>query len=325
MRLNIQLQISILSIATLLAISPAARAAATAPFRVAVNGSPIVFAGAAPMETRGALLVPLRGVFEAMQATVNYNRDTHTVTAQKGSTSVILPLGSILATVNGQDCTLSEAAEMVNGTILVPLRFIAQTLGGTVEWNRTDNHIDITTPEPHLAQLPPPPQTGSVTGQITGVYADTVPQQITLRLNGQACTVPVTSHTTIVVSREGRPDRPIALDALRAGEQATVQRGDDGTADAITVSQGVLYGTLKSIRAADSAGRRLITLNDGISVELAPDARFQMNGRNILVSDIMPNERVLIRLPDNSDEGDEVQVNPGNGPDDPVHAIYRPR
>ena len=71
------------------AILPSTRAVADQPIGVQVNGNPVNFTGAPPVEVNGSVLVPLRGVFEAMGAGVNYDSTVHTITAKKGSEVVI--------------------------------------------------------------------------------------------------------------------------------------------------------------------------------------------------------------------------------------------
>lgn len=83
----------------------------------------------------GSTLVPLRGVFEALKADVKWDQKTQTVTATKGSSIIVLTIGKSTATVNGKIVTLSAKAEIINGSTMVPLRFIAEALGAKVEWD----------------------------------------------------------------------------------------------------------------------------------------------------------------------------------------------
>src|SRR5665647_2854462 len=68
---------------------------------VILNGSKMKFE-VAPRIENGRTLVPLRAIFEAMGASVEWNETTRTATAHNSSTTVILPLGSTSPTVNGQ-------------------------------------------------------------------------------------------------------------------------------------------------------------------------------------------------------------------------------
>lgn len=300
----------VLATASALALFPGVGALAAEPIHVDVNGTPVSFAGAPPIESNGSVLVPLRGVFEAMGASVNYDSAAHAITAKKGSQVVVLPLGSTTASVNGQPSTLSQPARVVDGTTLVPLRFVAEALGGNVQWQAAQNTVAITTPEEHLSQLPAPPGSGTVIGQLTGIYTNTNPQQITVRVNGENTTIPITNDTLIVRSQPGTAGQQVALNDIQIGDQVTVRRDDQGYASNITATYGELRGTVKSVGRLPDGGH-VVTLNDGTTVELAPDAILRMNGREIRMSDVMPDEHVLIRTNPDNNYGYALILNPG--------------
>ena len=267
---------------------------------VTVNGASIAFAGTPPREVNNAVLVPLRGVFQALNATVNYNPVTRVINAQKGSATVVLPLGATSATVNGQTQALSQPAQVVGGTTLVPLRFVAQALGAYVEWHAASSTVEIKTAEPHLATLPAPPGHGAFEGQVTGVYANTVPQTLTVRVNGQNTSVPIADATILLRSEVGQPATQVALSQITPGDEVRVQRDGQGGVLSVTATFGSVTGTVKSIGRLPN-GDPVVTLNDGKTMELTPDAPVTMGNRRIALSDIMPDERVVIRTnPSNS-------------------------
>jgi len=282
-----------------------------APISVTVNGNPVSFSGTPPMEQRGSVLVPLRGVFEALGASVDYNAATRTINAQKGSSYVVLPLGSTAATVNGQTRTLSQPATTINGTTLVPLRFVAEALGAYVDWRAATSTVAIQTGESHLSTLPPP--TGrTITGQLTGVYTNTNPQQITVRVNGENTAIPITSDTIVLKSEPGQPGVQVPIRDLAPGDQVTVQRDSDGNAVSVASTYGEVRGTLKSVgRLAN--GNHVVILNDGTTVELTSDAEVTMNGRQVALNDILPDEKIRIRTNPSNSLGFHVYVNPGDG------------
>ena len=96
-----------------------AGARAAEPIHVVINGTPLAFAHTPPMQVKGSTLVPMRDIFEALGATVKFDKAAQTVYGQKGQTAIILPLGALTATVNGQPQTLPQPAELVAGTTLV--------------------------------------------------------------------------------------------------------------------------------------------------------------------------------------------------------------
>ena len=88
-----------------------------------------------PQIMNGRTMVPLRAIFEAMGATINWDGNTQTVTATKSDTVVVLKIGSTSPTINGKIVTIDQPGVIVNGRTLAPLRFVAEAFGGKVEWN----------------------------------------------------------------------------------------------------------------------------------------------------------------------------------------------
>lgn len=107
---------------------------------IVVNGTQMQFQQP-PVERAGRVFVPLRGVFEHLGATVVY--DDGTINATGNGRNVSLRIGSNQATVNGQTQTLDEAPFLVGSSTLVPLRFIAQALGASVDWNNNSSTVTI--------------------------------------------------------------------------------------------------------------------------------------------------------------------------------------
>lgn len=99
-----------------------------------------------PIIENGRTLVPLRAIFEAMGASVNWDNNTRTVTSLKGTTTVVLPIGSTRPTVNGQVWPLEVPAKIKNDRTLAPLRFVGEAFGGKVDWNNSTRIITIISP-----------------------------------------------------------------------------------------------------------------------------------------------------------------------------------
>src|SRR5690606_36062351 len=87
-----------------------------------------------PARIGGRLLVPLRGIFEALQADVVYDGPTRSIQATKGSRVVQLQLGSRTAIIDGRTTYLDVPADTVGGRTMVPLRFVSEALGADVKW-----------------------------------------------------------------------------------------------------------------------------------------------------------------------------------------------
>lgn len=109
-----------------------------------VNGSPIV-SDVAPMITDGRTLVPVRALFESLGATVEWDATTKTVTATKGQTNISIQLDSKTAYVNGYEKTLDVPAQNIENRVMIPARFVAESLGAQVSWDQANDVVKITT------------------------------------------------------------------------------------------------------------------------------------------------------------------------------------
>ncbi|MGE7271517.1 stalk domain-containing protein [Brevibacillus panacihumi] len=83
----------------------------------------------------GSTLVPLRGIFEALGAKVLWDATSHSVTATKGDTVIKLTVDQKIAYINDRAVELSVQAQTLNGSTMVPLRFVSEALGADVKWN----------------------------------------------------------------------------------------------------------------------------------------------------------------------------------------------
>jgi len=271
-----------------------AHAQAGGPIQVVLNGQTLAFSGTPPMQIKGSTLVPMRGIFEALGASVKFDKAAQTVYGQKGETAIILPLGALVATVNGQPHTLPQPAQLINGTTLVPLRFISESLGAAVAWNPATSTVTIQTVDQHVGSLPAPPGTGLVSGQVTGIYTNTTPTQLTLMTGGKNTVIPLSDSTIILRSSAGQPGSEAPLSEIKPGDQVTVQRGDNGFATIVTASYGEVRGTIVGIGKLAS-GNSAITLDSGKVIEVTPDAPVTFGGRHVTLSDIKTYEKVVIR------------------------------
>lgn len=107
-----------------------------------VNGEEPKFE-VAPFIKEGSTLVPFRAIAEALKATVSWNGDERSVTVTRDGISVKLFIGSTTAYVNGKKVQLEVAGEIVNGSTVVPVRFISESLKATVKWEGETSFVVI--------------------------------------------------------------------------------------------------------------------------------------------------------------------------------------
>ncbi len=118
---------------------------ALAAISVQLNGQPLNTA-VAPVKMKNRTVVPMRDIFEALGATVNWNPSTMGITAQKDATTVNLAINNRRAYINGREVMLDQAATLWNGRTMVPLRFVSEAMGAQVGWNEAMQLVSIDTP-----------------------------------------------------------------------------------------------------------------------------------------------------------------------------------
>lgn len=135
-------------------------AAAADQITVTVNGEKINF-DQHPIIENDRTLVPVRFIFEALGATVEWVPATETVIAYQGSHRVVLQIGSYRMLQGGKTVLLDAAPRLVNDRTLVPLRAISEAFGAVVEWLEESKTVVITVDQTQPEQgtdLTPSPQ-----------------------------------------------------------------------------------------------------------------------------------------------------------------------
>lgn len=117
-------------------------AQAATPISIYIDGSRLK-TDQAPVVISGRVLLPLRAIFEALDATVNYNQTLQTVTAYKDGTTIVLKLKSRSATINNEAVMLDVPAQSIKGRTMVPVRFVSEALGQQVGWNNSTKIVTI--------------------------------------------------------------------------------------------------------------------------------------------------------------------------------------
>src|SRR5690606_15126617 len=101
---------------------------------VAVNGQFPTMPQAAVVRN-GYTYVPVRGILEQSGATVRWDGAARKVTVKKTNLTVELRIDSAKAIVNGKTVQLEAPAIMIGNSTMLPLRFLVETLDGTVTWD----------------------------------------------------------------------------------------------------------------------------------------------------------------------------------------------
>ncbi|MEA1960845.1 MAG: stalk domain-containing protein [Bacillota bacterium] len=100
----------------------------------------------APIIKNGKTMVPVRILSEGIGANVSWNDKSRTVTVEKGrSTEINLRIGDKQARINNdegqREVALAAEPFIKDNRTMVPVRFIAESLGITVNWNEAERTV----------------------------------------------------------------------------------------------------------------------------------------------------------------------------------------
>ncbi|MCI3920594.1 stalk domain-containing protein [Paenibacillus sp. TRM 82003] len=113
---------------------PLSAGAASAKVTVTLDGTKVAF-DTAPKTVDGRTMVPYKALADKVGAKVAWDESSKRVTMTKGDKQVALTVGSKKAIAGKETIELDAAPVLENGRVLVPLRFVGESLGIWVSWN----------------------------------------------------------------------------------------------------------------------------------------------------------------------------------------------
>lgn len=117
---------------------------ASGEIKVAIDGEYVEF-DVQPQLINDRTMVPLRAIFEALGAEVDWDNDTQTVIAMKDDVTVTATIGSTKMYIDDEEKIMDVAPMLLNGRTLVPVRFVAESFGCKVNWDEKENLVIIST------------------------------------------------------------------------------------------------------------------------------------------------------------------------------------
>ena len=133
-------------VASLLAVSllafPVVQVSADENISLTVNGKSVE-TQVPPTIIDGRTMVPVRDIFEACGAKVNWDANTKTITGEKGNTTVVMQIDSNMLFINEKVTEMDATPVIIDGRTLAPARDVAESFGGIVDWNAEDKVVMI--------------------------------------------------------------------------------------------------------------------------------------------------------------------------------------
>lgn len=126
-------------------LSCSAVSAADNEVKVYLDGTQLQFEQP-PVIQDGRTLVPMRAIFEALGADVDWQGETQYIGATSSSKGQMIEMhiNNNIITHNGVDITLDVAPQLINGYTMIPLRVVSECMDANVEWDGNTKTVYVT-------------------------------------------------------------------------------------------------------------------------------------------------------------------------------------
>ena len=111
--------------------------------KVYLNGEKVTF-DQFPIIINDRTLVPMRAIFEAFGAIVEWDDENAKVISTKDDTTIEMTIGNSIMYKNGETISLDAALMLAGSRTLVPVRAVAESFECTVEWDAENRTVIIT-------------------------------------------------------------------------------------------------------------------------------------------------------------------------------------
>ncbi|MBE7034107.1 MAG: copper amine oxidase N-terminal domain-containing protein [Ruminococcaceae bacterium] len=117
--------------------------------KVLLNGTELSF-DVPPQIIKGRTMVPVRKIFEAQGADVEWIKEKNLIVASHNTNIITMRIGeasfSVTNAVTNETTVfkLDVPAQIINGRTLVPARAISEALGNIVDWDGANRTVVIT-------------------------------------------------------------------------------------------------------------------------------------------------------------------------------------
>jgi len=112
--------------------------------KILLDGREVVPDVAPFVDSNGRTMAPVRFISEALDAKVYWSPSAQTVTIRRDTTVISLAIGSAQITVDGKTTAMDTAAVVKDGRTFVPVRYIAEALRLSVDWDGEANAVILT-------------------------------------------------------------------------------------------------------------------------------------------------------------------------------------
>jgi len=130
--------------------------ASTPTVFITVDGRPAIFPDQQPILVHDRVLVPIRGVFEMMGFTTTWDNENRMARLYRPGTVIIVPADMSSFVVNNTIISPAVPQQILNGRLMLPLRYVAEAVQAMAEWDQTNRVAMITTGGQYATPTPAP-------------------------------------------------------------------------------------------------------------------------------------------------------------------------
>ncbi len=276
-------------------------ARAARPIAIVVNGQELA-PKPGPRILGYRVLVPIGRIYGALGIAVA--REGDTLVASAPSKRIAVTVGSRRARVDDRVVLMEVAASEYDGATYVPLRFVADSLGAQVSWNKADARVEVSSPvvgrTPRLERHTAGGST-EVAGTVSAIDLNSAPESITLTRAQSVRTIAITSDARIVVQDVAtRTTTPASLTDVHVGDAVSVRLRADGGVDQVVDSYSSRAGTIAAVSPS------AFVLQNGYVVSPDKGTEITLNGEPATIADVKVGDAVTVRL--NPDTGEKRQI-----------------
>ena len=294
--------------ALIFALVPVAAAAARPADEVPVRAIAIVVNGQelprdpAPRMVGGRLLVPVIRIYSALGIAIS--RDGDEITASAPSKRIVVHIGSRSAQIDTRTVEMEAPAQTIDGATFVPLRFVADSLGAAVSFDKKAERVEVISTivgrTPGLEQRDAAGTT-QIVGTVSNVDLLSAPESITVVRGPSVRTISITSNAKITVQDVAtRTEAPASLDDIHTGDAVSIVLRNDGAVDRVVARYASRSGTIAAVSGAQ------FVLQSGYVVTPDKSTAITLNGQPATLGDLKAGDSVTVRL--NPDTGEKRQI-----------------
>lgn len=125
------------------------------PIYVKINNVKVEYEDSKPQIIKQRAMVPIRETAEKLGASIDWNKDTETMTIKKGDRTVIHTFRTRVITINGKAVTFDTPSTVLNDRTMMPVRMLSESLGNAVGWDNTTRTVNIVATEPQIIGVVP--------------------------------------------------------------------------------------------------------------------------------------------------------------------------